>query len=191
MLRYAFLCLCLHIPYYSCLYYEFLTLNDDLLYQRGAALEIYMNKVVHVNGKALDKAAKVTLIGGDEVMFVSLGTHAYVSFPTTSYFLLCFSEIYFPCWKFAVNILDGIQASIWIRNSLMCWQIFQQLLEEKASTPSLCSKCVIQQEQYPVVKGTFKIFFFSNTQLCIIVLREEKESGTSYTPTPDLEKGLL
>lgn len=75
--------------------------------KRGAALEIYMNKVVHVNGKALDKAAKVTLIGGDEVMFVSLGTHAY---------------------------------------------IFQQLLEEKASTPSLCSKCVIQQEQYPVVK---------------------------------------
>ncbi|ONM26126.1 AAA-type ATPase family protein [Zea mays] len=64
--------------------------------KRGAALEIYMNKVVHVNGKALDKAAKVTLIGGDEVMFVSLGTHAYVSFPTTSYFLLCFSEIYFP-----------------------------------------------------------------------------------------------
>ncbi|XP_066398270.1 uncharacterized protein [Miscanthus floridulus] len=77
--------------------------------KRGAALEIYMNKVVHVNGKALDKAAKVTLIGGDEVIFVSLGRHAY---------------------------------------------IFEQLPEEKASTSSLCSKCVIQQEQYPVVKGT-------------------------------------
>ncbi|CAD6222626.1 unnamed protein product [Miscanthus lutarioriparius] len=77
--------------------------------KRGAALEIYMNKVVHVNGKALDKATKVTLIGGDEVIFVSLGRHAY---------------------------------------------IFEQLPEEKASTSSLCSKCVIQQEQYPVVKGT-------------------------------------
>ncbi|XP_066391488.1 uncharacterized protein [Miscanthus floridulus] len=84
-------------------------LSDDLLYQRGAALEIYMNKVVHVNGKALDKAAKVTITGGDEVIFVSLGRHAY---------------------------------------------IFEQLPEEKASTSSLCSKCVIQQEQYPAVKGT-------------------------------------
>jgi len=36
----------------------------------------------------------------------------------------------------------------------MCWQIFEQLPEEKASTSSLCSKCVIQQEQYPAVKGT-------------------------------------
>ncbi|XP_066391485.1 uncharacterized protein [Miscanthus floridulus] len=77
--------------------------------KRGAALEIYMNKVVHVNGKALDKAAKVTITGGDEVIFVSLGRHAY---------------------------------------------IFEQLPEEKASTSSLCSKCVIQQEQYPAVKGT-------------------------------------
>lgn len=79
-----FPCVSLHIPYYFCLYYEFLTLNDDLLYQRGAALEIYMNKVVHVNGKALDKTAKVIITGGDEVIFVSLGRHAYVSFPTTS-----------------------------------------------------------------------------------------------------------
>ena len=108
MLRYTFPCVSLHISYYSCLYSEFLTLSDDLLYQRGAALEIYMNKVVHVNGKALDKAAKVTLIGGDEVIFVSLGRHAYVSFPTTSYFLLCFFEIFFPCWKLAVNVLDGV-----------------------------------------------------------------------------------
>jgi hypothetical protein len=55
--------------------------------KRGAALEIYVSKVVHVNGKALDKTAKVTLIGGDEVVFSSLGRHAYVSFPTTNYFL--------------------------------------------------------------------------------------------------------
>ncbi|KAJ1292362.1 hypothetical protein BS78_02G386200 [Paspalum vaginatum] len=46
--------------------------------KRGAALEIYVSKVVHVNGKALDKAAKVTLIGGDEVIFSSLGRHAYI-----------------------------------------------------------------------------------------------------------------
>ncbi|GJN10720.1 hypothetical protein PR202_ga28837 [Eleusine coracana subsp. coracana] len=43
----------------------------------GASLEIYVSKVVHVNGKALDKAAKVTLVGGDEVIFSSLGRHAY------------------------------------------------------------------------------------------------------------------
>ncbi|XP_062187351.1 uncharacterized protein LOC133890805 isoform X2 [Phragmites australis] len=77
--------------------------------KRGAALEIYISKVVHVNGKALDKAAKVTLIGGDEVIFSSLGRHAY---------------------------------------------IFEQLPEEKSSTSSLCSTCVIQQEQYAVIKGT-------------------------------------
>ncbi|KAG2638989.1 uncharacterized protein LOC120662145 isoform X2 [Panicum virgatum] len=46
--------------------------------KRGAALEIYVSKVVHVNGKALDKTAKVTLIGGDEVVFSSLGRHAYI-----------------------------------------------------------------------------------------------------------------
>ncbi|XP_040381754.1 uncharacterized protein LOC102705092 [Oryza brachyantha] len=46
--------------------------------KRGAALEIYISKVVHVNGKALDKTAKVTLVGGDEVIFSSLGRHAYI-----------------------------------------------------------------------------------------------------------------
>ncbi|KAG2647452.1 hypothetical protein PVAP13_2KG592600 [Panicum virgatum] len=46
--------------------------------KRGAALEIYVSKVVHVNGKALDKTAKVTLIGGDEVVFSALGRHAYI-----------------------------------------------------------------------------------------------------------------
>ncbi|TVU37294.1 hypothetical protein EJB05_10600 [Eragrostis curvula] len=46
--------------------------------KRGAALEIYVSKVVHVNGKALDKAARVTLTGGDEVIFNSLGRHAYI-----------------------------------------------------------------------------------------------------------------
>ncbi|KAL6657169.1 hypothetical protein ACP70R_004949 [Stipagrostis hirtigluma subsp. patula] len=76
--------------------------------KRGASLEVYISKVVHVNGKVLDKAAKVTLVGGDEVIFSSIGRHAY---------------------------------------------IFQQLPEEKSST-SLCSTCVIQQEQYPVTKGT-------------------------------------
>ncbi|KAK3125992.1 hypothetical protein QOZ80_7BG0612430 [Eleusine coracana subsp. coracana] len=77
--------------------------------KRGASLEIYVSKVVHVNGKALDKAAKVTLVGGDEVIFSSLGRHAY---------------------------------------------IFQQLPEDKSSTSSLCSTCVIPQEQHPVIKGT-------------------------------------
>lgn len=128
----------------------------DLFYQRGAALEIYISKVVHVNGKALDKAAKVTLIGGDEVIFVSsLGRHAYVSFCTASYFLMCFSVLYFPCWKLCHQYSWWcIQSCIWIWNPLMCWQIFQQLPEEKSSTSSLCSTCVIQQEQYPVLKGT-------------------------------------
>ncbi|KAG8079372.1 hypothetical protein GUJ93_ZPchr0007g3759 [Zizania palustris] len=46
--------------------------------KRGAALEIYVSKAVHVNGKALDKAAKATLVGGDEVVFSSLGRHAYI-----------------------------------------------------------------------------------------------------------------
>jgi hypothetical protein len=81
MLRYLYFC-CFAL-YFSGLYSE---LNDDFLYQRGAALEIYVSKVVHVNGKALDKTAKVTLIGGDEVVFSSLGRHAYVSFFTTIYF---------------------------------------------------------------------------------------------------------
>jgi hypothetical protein len=75
MLRYLYFC-CFAL-YFSGLYSE---LNDDFLYQRGAALEIYVSKIVHVNGKALDKTAKVTLIGGDEVVFSSLGRHAYVSF---------------------------------------------------------------------------------------------------------------
>ncbi|CAN6200234.1 unnamed protein product [Urochloa humidicola] len=46
--------------------------------KRGAALEIYVSKAVHVNGKALDKTAKVTLVGGDEVVFSSIGRHAYI-----------------------------------------------------------------------------------------------------------------
>ncbi|XP_024312644.1 uncharacterized protein LOC100835916 isoform X2 [Brachypodium distachyon] len=46
--------------------------------RRGASLEVYVSKVVHVNGKALDKAAKVTLIGGDEVTFSPVGRHAYI-----------------------------------------------------------------------------------------------------------------
>ncbi|BAF22516.1 uncharacterized protein [Oryza sativa Japonica Group] len=46
--------------------------------KRGAALEIYVSKAVHVNGKVLDKTAKVTLVGGDEVIFSSLGRHAYI-----------------------------------------------------------------------------------------------------------------
>jgi hypothetical protein len=61
-------------------FFEFLTQFLTCLYQRGAALEIYVSKAVHVNGKVLDKTAKVTLVGGDEVIFSSLGRHAYVSF---------------------------------------------------------------------------------------------------------------
>jgi hypothetical protein len=49
------------------------------------------------------------LIGGDEVIFSSLGRHAY---------------------------------------------IFQQLPEEKSSTSTFSSPCVVQQGQYPVIKGT-------------------------------------
>ncbi|VAH42419.1 unnamed protein product [Triticum turgidum subsp. durum] len=49
--------------------------------RRGAALEVSISKVVYVNGKALDKAAKVTLTGGDEVVFSSLGRHAYIFQP--------------------------------------------------------------------------------------------------------------
>uniref|UniRef100_A0A453AQN2 FHA domain-containing protein n=1 Tax=Aegilops tauschii subsp. strangulata TaxID=200361 RepID=A0A453AQN2_AEGTS len=55
--------------------------------RRGAALEVSISKVVYVNGKALDKSAKVTLTGGDEVVFSSLGKHAYVSFFVTDRFL--------------------------------------------------------------------------------------------------------
>ncbi|RLN39141.1 hypothetical protein C2845_PM01G14810 [Panicum miliaceum] len=39
--------------------------------KRGALLEIFDPKVVRVNGKSLDKAAKVTLNGGDEIIFRS------------------------------------------------------------------------------------------------------------------------
>ncbi|KAL5218989.1 hypothetical protein ABZP36_019673 [Zizania latifolia] len=46
--------------------------------KRGALLEIYESKVVRVNGKALDKTAKVTLCGGDEVVFNSPVRHAYI-----------------------------------------------------------------------------------------------------------------
>uniref|UniRef100_A0A0E0GM96 AAA+ ATPase domain-containing protein n=1 Tax=Oryza nivara TaxID=4536 RepID=A0A0E0GM96_ORYNI len=37
--------------------------------KRGALLEIYESKVVRVNGKSFDKTNKVTLCGGDEVVF--------------------------------------------------------------------------------------------------------------------------
>uniref|UniRef100_A0A0D9VTX1 AAA+ ATPase domain-containing protein n=1 Tax=Leersia perrieri TaxID=77586 RepID=A0A0D9VTX1_9ORYZ len=37
--------------------------------KRGALLEIYDSKIVRVNGKAIDKTAKVTLCGGDELVF--------------------------------------------------------------------------------------------------------------------------
>ncbi|KAM0922226.1 hypothetical protein ACQ4PT_006321 [Festuca glaucescens] len=46
--------------------------------RRGAALEVFVSKAVHVNGKALDRPSKVTLTGGDEVIFSSLGRHAYI-----------------------------------------------------------------------------------------------------------------
>uniref|UniRef100_A0ACD5XKI8 Uncharacterized protein n=1 Tax=Avena sativa TaxID=4498 RepID=A0ACD5XKI8_AVESA len=39
--------------------------------KRGALLEIHEPRVVRVNGKALDKNAKVTLNGGDEIVFSS------------------------------------------------------------------------------------------------------------------------
>ncbi|KAF8656605.1 hypothetical protein HU200_060670 [Digitaria exilis] len=84
--------------------------------KRGAALEIYVSKVVHVNGKALDKTAKVTLVS----LLLS--------------------------WLLRLDRLDT--------NSLMHWQIFQRLPEEKSSTSPLCSTCVTHQDQYPVVKGT-------------------------------------
>ncbi|AQL06725.1 AAA-type ATPase family protein [Zea mays] len=46
--------------------------------KRGALLEIFESKVVRVNGKSLDKAAKVTLNGGDEIIFCSPVRHAYI-----------------------------------------------------------------------------------------------------------------
>ncbi|CAD6203404.1 unnamed protein product [Miscanthus lutarioriparius] len=46
--------------------------------KRGALLEVFESKVVRVNGKSLDKAAKVTLNGGDEIIFRSPVRHAYI-----------------------------------------------------------------------------------------------------------------
>ncbi|KAL6902168.1 hypothetical protein ACP4OV_005044 [Aristida adscensionis] len=46
--------------------------------KRGALLEIYESKVVRVNGKALEKTAKITLNGGDEIIFRSPVKHAYI-----------------------------------------------------------------------------------------------------------------
>ncbi|KAJ1297172.1 hypothetical protein BS78_01G357300 [Paspalum vaginatum] len=46
--------------------------------KRGALLEIFDSKVIRVNGKSLDKAAKVTLNGGDEIIFRSPVRHAYI-----------------------------------------------------------------------------------------------------------------
>ncbi|KAM0919700.1 hypothetical protein ACQ4PT_008007 [Festuca glaucescens] len=47
--------------------------------KRGALLEIHEPKVVRVNGKALDKNAKVTLNGGDEIVFSSpVSRRAYI-----------------------------------------------------------------------------------------------------------------
>ncbi|KAK3147266.1 hypothetical protein QOZ80_3BG0280270 [Eleusine coracana subsp. coracana] len=72
--------------------------------KRGALLEIYDFRIVRVNGKALDKAAKITLNGGDEIVFRSPVRHAY---------------------------------------------IFEQLKQEKSSTPTLISACSsIQQGQH-------------------------------------------
>ncbi|EER92288.1 hypothetical protein BDA96_01G399000 [Sorghum bicolor] len=70
--------------------------------KRGALLEVFESKVVRVNGKSLDKAAKVTLNGGDEIIFRSPVRHAY---------------------------------------------IFEQLHQEKSSTPVLSSTCSVQQGQ--------------------------------------------
>lgn len=46
--------------------------------KRGALLEIHEPKVVRVNGKALNKNAKVTLNGGDEIIFSSPVRRAYI-----------------------------------------------------------------------------------------------------------------
>ncbi|KAF8721067.1 hypothetical protein HU200_023482 [Digitaria exilis] len=46
--------------------------------KRGALLEIFDSKVVRVNGKSPDKTAKVTLNGGDEIIFRSPVRHAYI-----------------------------------------------------------------------------------------------------------------
>ncbi|CAM0873142.1 unnamed protein product [Alopecurus aequalis] len=46
--------------------------------KRGALLEIHEPKVVRVNGKALEKNAKVTLNGGDEIVFSSPVRRAYI-----------------------------------------------------------------------------------------------------------------
>ncbi|TKV96163.1 hypothetical protein SEVIR_9G411200v4 [Setaria viridis] len=46
--------------------------------KRGALLEIFDSKVVRVNGKSPDKATKVTLNGGDEIIFRSPVRHAYI-----------------------------------------------------------------------------------------------------------------
>ncbi|CAD6203608.1 unnamed protein product [Miscanthus lutarioriparius] len=46
--------------------------------KQGALLEVFESKVVRVNGKSLDKAAKVTLNGGDEIIFRSPVRHAYI-----------------------------------------------------------------------------------------------------------------
>ncbi|CAN6320024.1 unnamed protein product [Urochloa humidicola] len=48
--------------------------------KRGALLEIFDSKIVRVNGKSLDKATgtKVTLNGGDEIIFRSPVRHAYI-----------------------------------------------------------------------------------------------------------------
>ncbi|CAN6306673.1 unnamed protein product [Urochloa humidicola] len=48
--------------------------------KRGALLEIFDSKIVRVNGKSLDKATgtKLTLNGGDEIIFRSPVKHAYI-----------------------------------------------------------------------------------------------------------------
>ncbi|AQL03032.1 hypothetical protein ZEAMMB73_Zm00001d045717 [Zea mays] len=55
--------------------------------KRGALLEVFEPKVVRVNGKSLDKAAKITLNGGDEIIFRSPVRHAYVSFSIVYFFI--------------------------------------------------------------------------------------------------------
>ncbi|CAM0907386.1 unnamed protein product [Alopecurus aequalis] len=90
--------------------------------RRGAGIEVCLPKAVYVNGKAVDRPSKVTLIGGDEVIFCSLGRHAY---------------------------------------------IFQQLPEEKSSTSTFSSPCVVQQGQYPVIKSTPDLLSYKRAKLSV------------------------
>jgi hypothetical protein len=52
-------------------------------------------------------------------------------------------------------------------SSLTCWQIFQQLPEEKSSTSALSSSCVFPQGQYPVIGGTLDQLSCKRTKLSV------------------------